>query len=96
MVNRKYEDLPHVKKVIKSLKKLAKEKGLEILDNDMYEEHGYRRLAFFKTREDFSMRFHVVVSLSYLSVNINSVDKQVYGTIFKVHKTVKKLKPFIN
>lgn len=96
MSKRKYEDLPHVKKVIKSLKKLAKEKGLEVLDTDMYEEQGYRRLAFFKAREDFSMSFHKSIALYYLYANSNSLDKQAYGTIFKVHKTIKKLKPFIN
>lgn len=96
MSKRKYEDLPHIKKVIRSLKKLAKEKGLEVLDTDMYEEHGYRWLAFFKTREDFSMRFHVLVTLPYLYEDFDTIGKQTYGTIFKVHKTIKKLKPFIN
>lgn len=93
MSKRKYEDLPHVKKVIKSLKKLAKEKGLEILDIDMYEEHGYRRIAIFTS---YLSNFHVTVKLHYLYEDSNTLDKQVYGTIFKVHKTVKKLKPFIN
>lgn len=94
MTNRKYEDLPHVKKVIRSLKKLAKEKGLKFLDSDKYGQHGYRRIAIY-TKKDLSI-FHVAVTLHYLYEDSNTLDKQVYGTIFKVHKTVKKLKPFIN